>query len=99
MTNRRLAAILAADVVGFSALMGRDEEGTLYRIKWLRREVIDPKVQAHHGRVFKATGDGLLAEFPSPVEAVRCAVEVQDALASVPLKSPPSRCKYASASI
>ena len=82
MTTRRLAAILAADVVGFSALMGRDEEGTLDRIKWLRREVIDPKVQAHHGRVFKATGDGFLAEFPSPVEAVRCAVEVQDALAS-----------------
>ena len=76
MTIRRLAAILAADVVGFSALMGRDEEGTLDRIKWLRREVIDPKVQAHHGRVFKVTGDGFLAEFPSPVEAVRCAVEV-----------------------
>ena len=82
MTTRRLAAILAADVVGFSALMGRDEEGTLDRIKWLRREVIDPKVRAHHGRVFKATGDGLLVEFPSPVEAVRCAAEVQDVLAS-----------------
>ena len=82
MTTRRLAAILAADVVGFSALMSRDEEGTLARVKRLRREVIDPRVHAHGGRVFKATGDGLLAEFPSPVEAVRCAVEVQDALAS-----------------
>src|SRR5215203_7390406 len=82
MITRRLAAILAADVVGFSSLMGQDEEGTLARIKSLRREVIEPKVQEHHGRVFKTTGDGLLVEFFSPVEAVRCAVEVQEALAS-----------------
>ncbi len=81
MTTRRLAAILAADVVGFSSLMGQDEEGTLARIKSLRREVIEPKVKEHHGRVFKTTGDGLLVEFPSPVEAVRCAVAVQEALA------------------
>ena len=73
MTTRRLAAILAADVVGFSSLMGQDEEGTLARIKSLRREVIEPKVKEHHGRVFKTTGDGLLVEFSSPVEAVRCA--------------------------
>src|SRR3712207_2537572 len=81
MTTRRLAAILAADVVGFSALMGQDEEGTLARIMSLRREVVEPKVKEHHGRVFKTTGDGFLVEFQSPVEAVRCAVAVQEALA------------------
>ncbi len=81
MTTRRLAAILAADVVGFSSLMGEDEEGTLARIKQLRREVVEPKVREHHGRVFKTTGDGFLVEFPSPVEAVRCAVNLQEALA------------------
>src|SRR3712207_1760101 len=79
--QRRLAAILAADVVGFSVFMGRDEEGTLERVKSLRREVIEPKVAEHHGRVFKTTGDGVLVEFASPVEAVRCAVGIQDALA------------------
>ena len=70
MTTRRLAAILAADVVGFSSLMGQDEEGTLARIKSLRREVIEPKLNEHHGRVFKTTGDGLLVEFSSPVEVL-----------------------------
>ncbi len=80
--HRRLAAILAADVVGFSALMEQDEEGTLARVKQLRRDLIEPRVQEHDGRVFKTTGDGLLAEFPSPVEAVRCAVEVQETLAT-----------------
>ncbi|WP_262268407.1 adenylate/guanylate cyclase domain-containing protein [Microvirga yunnanensis] len=79
--HRRLAAILAADVVGFSALMEQDEEGTLARVKQLRRDLIEPKVQEHGGRVFKTTGDGFLAEFPSPVEAVRCATEVQETLA------------------
>src|SRR5829696_9304816 len=82
MTTRRLAAILAADVVGFSSIMGQDEEGTLARITSLRREVIEPKVKEHHGRVFKTTGDGVLVEFSSPVEAVRCAISVQEALAS-----------------
>jgi adenylate cyclase len=82
MTTRRLAAILAADVVGFSSLMGHDEEGTLARIKQLRREVVEPKVREHHGRVFKTTGDGLLVEFPSPVEAVRCAAVIQETLGS-----------------
>ncbi len=77
MTTGRLAAILAADAVGFSPLMEQDEEGTLARIKSLRREVIDPNIKEHHGRVFKATGNGALVEFASPVEAVRCAVEVQ----------------------
>src|SRR5215216_3896468 len=88
MTTRRLAAILAADVVGFSSLMGQDEEGTLARIKSLRREVIEPKIAEHHGRVFKTTGDGLLVEFQSPVEAVRCAVGVQEALASQASQEP-----------
>ena len=81
-TKRRLAAILAADVVGFSALMGQDEEGTLARIKSLRREILEPKISDHKGRVVKTTGDGILVEFPSPIEAVRCAVEVQEALAA-----------------
>ena len=80
MTTRRLAAILAADVVGFSTLMGQDEEGTLARIRALRREVIEPKVKEHHGRLVKTTGDGFLVEFSSPVEAVRCAVGMQEAL-------------------
>ena len=80
--QRHLAAILAADAVGFSRLMARDEEGTLRRIKSLRRKIIEPKVRAHQGRLFKTTGDGFLVEFSSPVEAVRCALEAQEALAS-----------------
>jgi len=76
-TSRRLAAILAADVVGYSRLMGADEEGTLTRLKALRAELIDPAIAERHGRIFKTTGDGLLAEFSSVVEAVRCAVDVQ----------------------
>jgi len=75
--DRRLAAILAADVAGYSRLMGADEEGTLARLKAHRRELVDPKVKEHRGRVVKTTGDGLLAEFPSVVAAVRCAAEVQ----------------------
>ena len=76
-TVRRLAAIFAADVVGYSRLMGVDEEGTLERLKALRRELADPKIKEHHGRIVKTTGDGLLVEFASVVDAVRCAVEVQ----------------------
>jgi TolB-like protein/class 3 adenylate cyclase len=75
--TRRLAAILAADVAGYSRLMGADEEGTLERLKALRRELIDPKMVEHRGRIVKTTGDGVLAEFPSVVDAVRCAGEVQ----------------------
>ena len=75
--TRRLAAILAADVAGYSRLMGADEEGTLERLKALRRELVDPKVTEHHGRIVKTTGDGMLVEFASVVDAVRCAVEVQ----------------------
>ena len=80
-SERRLAAILAADVVGFSSPMGKDEEGTLARIKSLRREVVEPQIAEHRGRIFKTTGDGLLVEFASPVEAVRCAVAVKEVLA------------------
>src|SRR5437870_9836735 len=78
--TRRLAAILAADVAGYSRLMGADEEGTLERLKALRRELVDPKIAEHHGRIVKTTGDGLLVEFVSVVDAVRCAVEVQQAM-------------------
>jgi TolB-like protein/class 3 adenylate cyclase len=77
MSTRRLAAILAADVVGYSRLMGADEEGTLERLKTHRRELIDPKIAEHHGRIVKTTGDGMLVEFASAVDAARCAVEVQ----------------------
>jgi adenylate cyclase len=77
---RRLTAILAADVAGYSRLMGADEEGTLERLKALRRELVDPKIAEHHGRIVKTTGDGLLVEFASVVDAVRCAVAVQRAM-------------------
>ena len=79
--TRRLAAILAADVAGYSRLMGADEEGTHERLKALRRELLDPKIAEHHGRIVKTTGDGVLVEFASVVDAVRCAVEVQQAMA------------------
>lgn len=75
--QRRLAAILAADVVGFSRLMGNDEAGTLASLRALRAEVIDPRVADHNGRIFKTTGDGVLVEFPSVVNAVACAVDIQ----------------------
>jgi adenylate cyclase len=80
-TTRRLAAILAAEVAWYSRLMGADEEGTLERLKALRRELADPKIKEHRGRVAKTTGDGLLIEFGSVVDAVRCAVEVQREMA------------------
>ena len=69
--QRRLAAILAADVVGYSRLMEADEEGTLARMQKLRADVIDPKISEYGGRIFKTTGDGFLAEFPSTVDAIR----------------------------
>ena len=75
--TRRLAAILAADVAGYSRLMGADEEGTLERLKALRRELLDPKIAEHKGRIVKTTGDGVLVEFASVVDAVRCAVDIQ----------------------
>jgi class 3 adenylate cyclase len=79
-STRRLAAILAADVAGYSRLMGADEEGTHKRVQAHRRELVDPKIGEHSGRVVKNTGDGMLAEFPSVVDAVRCAVELQRAM-------------------
>jgi adenylate cyclase len=79
--QRRLAAILAADVAGYSRLMGADEEGTHERLKAHLRELVDPKIKEHRGRTVKNTGDGLLAEFPSVVEAVRCAAELQRGMA------------------
>ncbi len=75
--ERRLAAILAADVVGYSRLMGEDETGTLERLKSLRKELVQPRITERKGRIVKLMGDGLLAEFPSVVEAVQCAVEIQ----------------------
>jgi adenylate cyclase len=78
MTTRRLAAILAADVVGYSRLMGADEEGTLARLTEIRQSVIDPAVGKSGGRIVKTTGDGFLIEFPSAVEAVRCALDIQE---------------------
>jgi adenylate cyclase len=80
-STRRLAAILAADVAGYSRLMGADEEGTHERVQAHFRELVDPKIAEHRGRSVKNTGDGLLAEFPSVVDAVRCAVEVQRGMA------------------
>ena len=79
--TRRLAAILAADMVGYSRLMEADEAGTIARQKAHRAELIDPKIAVHQGRIFKTTGDGLLVEFASAVDAVRCAVELQQAMA------------------
>jgi class 3 adenylate cyclase len=79
--QRRLAAIVSADVAGYSRLMGRDESGTLAALKAFRHEVWDPTIAYHGGRIVKTTGDGLLLEFPSVVNAVRCAVEVQSSMA------------------
>src|SRR5205085_5397189 len=86
--ERRLAAILAADVVGYSRLMGQDETGTLDRMRELRRELIDPEVAEHKGRIVKTTGDGILIEFPSVVEAVACAVAVQRGMAERNVSAP-----------
>src|SRR5215470_11316611 len=80
-TQRRLAAIFAADVAGYSRLMGADEEGTLARLKVLCHDLLDPKIEEHRGRIVKTTGDGLLVEFVSVVDALRCAVEIQRGLA------------------
>jgi adenylate cyclase len=79
--DRRMAAILAADVVGYSRLMGEDEEGTLARLRDHRRDLMDPAIAARGGRIFKTTGDGVLVEFASVVDAVRCAVEIQSGMA------------------
>ena len=87
--QRRLAAIFAADIVGFSRLMGANEEATLARLKALRAEVIDPAIASHHGRIFKTTGDGLLAEFTSVVAAAQCAAKIQIEMATRAAADPP----------
>ena len=89
--ERRLAAILAADMVGYSRLMEADEEGTIARHKAHRVELIDPKIAECNGRIVKTTGDGLLIEFASVVDAVRCAVEVQQSMAEREVDIPDHR--------
>ena len=78
--TRKLAAILAADVAGYSRLAGADEERTLARLRALRSDLFDPTIALHHGRVVKRTGDGSIVEFRSVVDAVRCAIEVQNSM-------------------
>src|SRR4029077_1670127 len=89
--ERRVAAIPAADVAGYSRLIEADEEGTLGRLKALRAEVIDPKLALHRGRIVKTTGDGLLVEFTSVIDALRCAAEMQADLAEGNAALPPDR--------
>src|SRR5438874_3212859 len=79
--TRRLAAILAADVAGYSRLIGSDEQGTLNRLRSIRTEVVDPTINERHGRLVKTTGDGLLIEFGSVVDALHCAVDMQQRIA------------------
>jgi adenylate cyclase len=90
--ERRLTAILAADVAGYSRLMGVDEEGTLAALKKVRREVVDAKIAEHRGRIVQTSGDGLLVEFASVVDAVRCAVEMQREMAQRNAGVPKERC-------
>ena len=89
--TRKLAAILAADMVGYSRLAGADEDRTLSRLRGLRTDLIDPAIAAHHGRIVKRTGDGSLIEFRSVVDAVRCAIEVQNGLVERNAGVPPER--------
>ena len=89
--ERRLAAILATDVVGYSRLMGGDEEGTLAALKFLRKSLIDPKIAEYRGRIFKTTGDGALVEFASTVDAVRCAIDIQRAIPELNADTPPGK--------
>lgn len=86
--RRRLAAILAADVVGYSRMMGEDEQGTLSALKACRRDLFDPQVKRFHGRIFKVIGDGMLTEFASVVDAVRSAVEIQSSMANQQFGTP-----------
>jgi adenylate cyclase len=89
--ERQLAAVVAADIAGYSRLMGTDEEGTLARLKACRRDLIDPGIAGHRGRIVKTTGDGLLIEFSSPVEAVRWAVEMQQGMIERNAETPDER--------
>src|SRR3984957_3541341 len=88
---RKLAAILAADVVGFSRLAGADEDRTLARLRALRSDLIDPTIAVHNGRVVKRMGDGFLVEFRSVVDAVRCAIEIQNSMVERNAGLPPER--------
>jgi class 3 adenylate cyclase len=88
--ERRLAAVLAADIAGYSLLMGRDEEGTFSQLKAFRKTLVDPTIAAHRGRIVKTTGDGMLVEFASAVDAARCAVEVQRGVAGQNVDVPPN---------
>ena len=90
-STRRLAAILAADVAGYSRLMGEDEEGTHERLQAHLGELVESKISDHRGRIVKKTGDGLLAEFPSVVDAVRCAIEVQAGMAERSASTEPDK--------
>jgi class 3 adenylate cyclase len=89
--QRRLAAIMAADVVGYSRLMEFDEAGTLAALKTRRRDVLDPLVAKHQGRIFKTTGDGVLVEFASAVNAMECAVDLQQGMAAANADQPKER--------
>src|ERR1700728_166057 len=88
---RKLAAILVSDVVGYSRLVGAEEERTLARLRALRSDLIDPAISVHHGRVVKRTGDGSIIEFRSVVDAVRCAIELQSAMVERNSGLPPER--------
>ena len=89
--TRKIAAILVADIVGYSRLAGTDEDRTLSRLRGLRSDLIDPAIDAHHGRIVKRTGDGSLIEFRSVVDAVRCAIEVQNGMIERNAGLPPER--------
>src|ERR1700754_4312653 len=89
--SRKLVAILAADVVGFSRLAGADEDRTLARLRALRSDLVDPAISIHNGRVVKRTGDGVLVEFRSVVDAVRCGIEVQNSMLERNVGLPPER--------
>jgi adenylate cyclase len=89
--TRKLAAILVADIVGYSRLAGQDEDRILARLRTLRSDLIDPILAVHHGRVVKRTGDGAIVEFRSVVDAVRCAMEVQSGLAERNAGLPPEK--------
>src|SRR6202162_1277764 len=89
--TRKIAAILVADVVGYSRLAAADEDRTLSRLRGLRSDLIDPAIAAHHGRIVKRTGDGILIEFRSVVDAVRCGIEVQSGLIERNAGLPPER--------
>ena len=89
--TRKLAAILVADIVGYSRLASADEDRTLARVRGLRSDLIDPAIAAHHGRIVKRTGDGAIVEFRSVVDAVRCAIEVQSGMVERNAGLPPER--------